>query len=91
MPKGIFQQNFVKNSILTKKLEKTEQSKQKKNLIARVKRWFSTRLNIFDRFKHFCVKIISAASIAPKLFSLQLFPLAYCCKWKFELIVASQK
>ena len=33
-----FQQNFVKNSILTKKLEKTEQSKQKKNLIARVKR-----------------------------------------------------
>ena len=30
MPKGMFQQNFEKNSILTKKLEKTEQKKQRK-------------------------------------------------------------
>ena len=39
MPKGMFQQNFVKNSILTKKLEKTEQkNKEKQILTAQVQR-----------------------------------------------------
>ena len=39
MPKGMFQQNNVKNSILTKKLEKTEQkNKEKQTLIAQVQR-----------------------------------------------------
>ena len=39
MPKGMFQQNFVKSSILTKKLEKTEQkNKEKQTLIAQVPR-----------------------------------------------------
>ena len=39
MPKGMFQQNFVKGSILTKKLEKTEQkNKEKQTLIAQVQR-----------------------------------------------------
>ena len=36
-----FQQNFVKNSILTKNWKK--QKKEKQNLIVQVKRWFSTR------------------------------------------------
>ena len=61
-----FQQNFVKNSILTKNWKK--QKKEKQNLIVQVKRWFSTRLEIFNRFKHFRIKIISAASIAPNFF-----------------------
>ena len=35
----MFQQNFVKNSILTKKLEKTEQkNKEKQTLTAQVQR-----------------------------------------------------
>ena len=39
MPKWMFQQNFVKNSILTKKLEKTEQkNKEKQTLTAQVQR-----------------------------------------------------
>ena len=39
MPKGLFQQNFVKISILTKKLEKIEQkNKEKQTLIAQVQR-----------------------------------------------------
>ena len=61
-----FQQNFVKNSILTKNWKK--QKKEKQNLIVQVKRWFSTRLEIFDRFIHFRIKIISAASTASNFF-----------------------
>ena len=64
--------SILKNSILTKKLEK--------NVIAQVKWGFRTILEIFDRFKRFQIKIVSAVSIAPKFFSFQLFPLAYCCK-----------
>ena len=33
MPKGMFQQNFVKNSILTKKLEKAEQKNREKQIL----------------------------------------------------------
>ena len=69
-----FQQNFVKHSTLTKKLEKNK-NKQKQNQIAQVKRWFSTRLEFYDRFRLFRVKIIGAASGVPKRFSFSITPI----------------
>ena len=36
---------------------------------------FSITLEIFDRFKRFRIKIISAASIAPKIFFFSIIPI----------------
>ena len=47
---------------LQKSLKK---QKQRQNVIAQVKRWFSTRLKTFDRFRCFPTKIVKAASITP--------------------------
>ena len=40
-------------------------NKQRQNVIAQVKRWFSTRLKTIDRFRCFPTKIANAASITP--------------------------
>ena len=55
------------------------------------KKWFSTRLKLFDWFERFWIKIISAASIALNCFSSQLFSLAYCCKRKFWLCIKKSR
>ena len=68
-----FQQNLVKQHI-NKKAGKNK-NKQKQNQIAQVKRWFSTKLEFYDRFRRFRIKIIGAASSVPKRFSFSITPI----------------